>query len=303
VRVALVGGAGFIGCAVAEALARRGDAPVLLDLPRRLEATADLAPGAPRVAFDFATAVDPTPAVAGFDALVHLGSTTHPARSMASMHYDAASNIAPSLALFEAAARRGIPRVVFASSGGTVYGAPSSLPVDEEAATRPLSAYGVSKLAVERYLALVPGVAGVSLRIANPYGIFQLRGAPVGVIANYARRLAHGEPLEIWGDGSSVRDYIAIEDVATAFLAALGDVLPAGVYNVGSGQGVRLDEVIRLLFEVAGRHAPVHRLPARGFDVPAIVLDCSRLRSACGWAPRTDLPTGIAALWEAASRG
>jgi UDP-glucose 4-epimerase len=161
----------------------------------------------------------------------------------------------------------------------------------------------VSKLAIEHYLAIVPGIEGISLRVANPYGSFQLRGAPVGVIANYARRLAHDMPIEVWGDGSVVRDYVAIEDVAAAFVAALCDAaVRPGVYNVGSGQGLRLGAIIALLFETAARQVAVRYLPARKFDVPAIVLDCSRLRESGAWRPRVELREGVRALWREAVR-
>jgi UDP-glucose 4-epimerase len=303
VRVALIGGAGFIGCAVASALAARGMSPVLFDIPARLAATADLVPDAERVPFDFALDADAAPVLGGFDALAHLGATTHPARSMDSMVYDAASNIPTSVRLFEAAAERGIERLVFASSGGTVYGSPSRLPVRESAPTNPLSAYGVSKLAIEHYLALIPGVQGISLRLANPYGSFQLRGSAIGVIARYARRIAEGQPLEVWGDGSVVRDYIAVEDVAEAFVAALCGRLPAGTFNVGSGEGVRLDEIIALLFATSGRTVPVEYLPARRFDVPSIVLDCAALRAQAPWVPRIALAEGIASLWRDVANG
>lgn len=300
-RVAIVGGAGFIGCALAATLRADDAEPVLFDIPDRLAATADLLPGVARVAFDFSSDDDGVARLRGFDALAHLGATTTPAHSMASMQFDARSNIAPSLRLFEAAASAGIGRVVFASSGGTVYGAPSRLPVDEDAPTRPLSAYGVSKVAIENYLAIVPGIDGVSLRVANPYGPFQLRGAAIGVIAHYARRLAQGLPFEVWGDGSVVRDYIAIDDVAAAFVAALrNDQVFSGAYNVGSGTGTRLDAIIALLFDTAGRRVPVNYLPARNFDVPAIVLDSARLRAVSDWRPQVELEAGVRALWQRA---
>jgi UDP-glucose 4-epimerase len=300
-RIALVGGAGFLGCAIADRLQRDGHAVALLDLPSRLAATAQLAPGAARVAFDFATEDAASALAGGFDALAHLGSTTHPAHSMASMVYDATSNIAPSVRLFEAAVAAGVGTIVFSSSGGTVYGAPVRLPVVEDAAAGPLCAYGVSKLAIEHYLRLVPGTRAISLRVANPYGVFQLRGAPIGVIARYARQLAAGVPIEVWGDGSIVRDYIAIEDVADAFATALAAPgIASGTYNIGSGTGTSIDGIIALLFGIAGRQTRVDYLPARSFDVPAIVLDATRWRDQSGWHPRIPLEQGVGALWRAA---
>ncbi len=297
-RVAIVGGAGFIGCAVAGALAQRGWQPMLLDSATRLARVVDFQPEVPRREFDFSADAHAASAIDGADAVIHLGCTTDPARSMSSLAFDSDSNIGPSLRLFEAAVRGGARRVIFASSGGTVYGAPLQLPVREDAPTNPLSAYGVSKLSIEKYLALFASLRGVSLRIANPYGPLQLRGAAVGVIARYVQAVKRGQALEVWGDGKTIRDYIAIEDVAEAFACALvEDALPAGAYNIGSGNGTSLDGVISTIFGISGHHVPVQYLPARSFDVPEIVLDSSLFSRLASWSPRVPLHEGVARLW------
>jgi UDP-glucose 4-epimerase len=235
------------------------------------------------------------------DAVVHLACTTSPARSMEMMAWDAETNITPSLYLFEAAVRAGVERVVFSSSGGTVYGAPEALPVQESAPTRPRSAYGVSKLAIENYLGLHSQLRGISLRVANPYGAFQLRGASVGLLAKAVAAVKAGEAIEIWGDGSVVRDYIAINDVISAFHAAItAAALPAGAYNIGSGVGYSVNEILAAVFEVIGRDVPVRYLVGRPYDVSAIYLDCSRFTLATSWRPRKALQDGIVDMWCAA---
>lgn len=297
-KVLVVGAAGFLGSAVVSAMKGAGFAVTIADTSERLKRCTDLAAGHEARAFDFARQLPKPDMFDGVDALVHLGCTTNPAHSMAAMDFDADSNIGPSIRLFEAAASAGVERVVFASSGGTVYGAPDRLPVDEMAGTHPLSAYGVSKLAIENYLAIQPGVRGLSLRVANPYGAFQLRGASIGVIARYLLAVSRGEPLEVWGDGSVVRDYIAIGDVADAFVvAATHPGLAAGAYNIGTGVGTSLCRIIEMIFDASGRRVPVLHRPARGYDVPAIVLDCDRFAVATGWRAATDLANGIAELW------
>ena len=300
-RVVIVGGAGFIGRALAASLSTRGVHAEVWDTAGRLSGARDALSGSTTRTFDFTGDRVPDAGMEGVDALVHLGCTTNPAHSMGTMAYDAASNIAPSLRLFDAAAAAGVARVVFASSGGTVYGAPERLPVVETDSTEPLSAYGVSKLAIERYLALYP-LCGISLRIANPYGAYQLRGTTVGVIARYIAAVRDGRPLEVWGDGSVVRDYIAIDDVITAFERAL--VVPAlsrGPYNIATGIGCSINDIIAAVAQVSGRAPDVRYLAGRTYDVPAIVLDCARFRSATEWAPRTSLLDGISALWRAAA--
>ena len=298
-RVLIVGAAGFIGCAVARALETTGVQVRLADTKARLVRCDDMESGRDVAVFDFSTQRAPPELFDGVDAMIHLGCTTNPAHSMESMAFDAVTNIGPSIQLFEAASQAGVRRVVFSSSGGTVYGAPAALPVREGDPTHPLCAYGVSKLAIEKYLAIDPGLVGISLRVANPYGEFQLRGAAVGVIARYLLAVHRGESLEVWGDGNVVRDYIAIDDVARAFASAVSErELAPGAYNIGTSTGASIADIIDLIFRASGKSVPVSYLPARAYDVPAIVLDSSRFVDATGWDARTSLADGIAALWQ-----
>lgn len=297
-RIVIVGGAGFIGAALAQSLCMHGLRPLVLDtIPRLAEARERLV-GVATAPFDFTTDRNAEALFANADALVHLACTTNPAHSMRDIAWDAESNIAPSLRLFDAAVASGIRRVVFASSGGTVYGIPSRLPVAETERTRPLSAYGVSKLAIENYLGLYTQLDGISLRIANPYGAFQLAGATVGVIARYVAAVSRNEPIEVWGDGSVIRDYIAIEDVIRALqLALMTPSLAPGAYNIGTGIGSSISDIIADVFQAAGRTVPVSYLQGRPYDVPAIVLDSSCFRTRTAWPACTPLREGIATLW------
>jgi len=301
-RVVIVGGAGFIGRALASALSMRGVQTQVWDTAARLEAAKTALPGCSTRVFDFATMAIAPGALSGTDALLHLGCTTTPARSMDDMARDAASNIAPSVRLFQAAAAAGIPRVVFASSGGTVYGIAGATPVVEHDVGQPLCAYGVSKLAIEHYLALHADVRGISLRMANPYGAYQLGGTAVGVVAKCIAMASRNRALEVWGDGSVVRDYIAIDDVVAAFEHAIAAPdLEAGPYNIGTGVGSSVNDIIATVGRVSGRTPDVRYLAGRAYDVPAIVLDCTRFQRATGWTPRTSLHDGIAALWRVAA--
>ena len=304
-RVAIVGGAGFIGCSLVQYLHQHGISVRVLDSARRLERVGGRLNDAETCSFDFSRDGDAGPLLENVDALVHLACSTNPARSMGNMALDAESNIAPSLRLFDAAVAAGISRVVFSSSGGTVYGIPQRLPLDESHPTRPLSAYGVSKLAIENYLSLYPSLDGISLRIANPYGTYQLQGAVVGVIARYVNSISRGESIEVWGDGTVVRDYIAIEDVVEAFYLALTlPGFPRGVYNVGSGVAASINDIIEAVFDVSGRMVPVRYASSRSYDVPSVVLDNSSFSRAASWAPAIPLRKGIENLWRsAAGRG
>ena len=305
-RTILLGGAGFLGTAIARDLCDAGQDVLVLDLLARLTAAAPLLEGIETRAFAFPALDGLADCLAGADALVHLAWTTTPASSMQDLARDAAQNIAPSVALFQEAGRAGVGRVIFSSSGGTVYGDPETLPVPEHAAGGALSGYGVSKLAVENYLALEArqaGFTGVSLRVGNPYGPFQLRGTAIGVIANYLAQIHAGRAPEVWGDGTVVRDYIHIRDVAAAMRTALtAPDLPGGAYNIGSGTGHSSNDIFEAIRRTTGTGLELRHRPARGFDVDTIVLDTGRFRAATGWAPAVDLETGIAELWDILTR-
>ena len=298
-RIVIVGGAGFIGTALAQSLQEHGHHPVVLDTELRLAKVQASLRGIESAAFDFsASPAEASELFAGADALVHLGCTTNPAHSMQGIAWDAESNIGPSVRLFDAAAAAGINRVVFASSGGTVYGMPQRMPVAEADPVRPLSAYGVSKLAIENYLALYTQLQGISLRVANPYGAFQLAGTQVGVIARCVAAVHRNETIEVWGDGCIVRDYIAIEDVIEAFRFAIDTpALPPGAYNIGTGVGSSVNDIINTVFAIAEREVPVSYLQGRPYDVPAIVLDSRRFQSCTPWTATVALREGIAHLW------
>lgn len=238
----------------------------------------------------------------GVETIVHLASTTIPASSMTDMVFDAESNLELSLRLLEAARLRGIRNFVFASSGGTVYGEPVRLPAREDDPANPISSYGIVKLTIEKYVALysrLHGIRGVSLRITNPYGPGQLSGAPIGIIARLLRHVRDGSPIPIWGDGGLVRDYFHVSDLMDAFLLALDPTkVPAGVYNVGSGQGVSINALLDLVKEVTGRPVAVRHEPARSVDVPQIWVDTEKFRTLTGWHARVSLEQGVMALWQ-----
>jgi UDP-glucose 4-epimerase len=189
---------------------------------------------------------------------------------------------------------------VFVSSGGTVYGAPDVLPVPESHATRPLVSYGVVKLAIERYLDLHHRLHGLSYavaRLANPYGPRQDPEGAQGAAAVFLGRAFRGEPVTIWGEGDVVRDYLYVDDAVAGLLAVADRGGDAAVYNIGSGTGTSLRELVDAVGEAAGLRLETRHRPAREFDVPANVLAIDRAREELGWAPRVPLTEGLRRTW------
>lgn len=298
-KVAITGGAGFLGRSVAQALLNKGIDVWILDTSNRLDSLKRDAIRYQTRIFEYPDVQNVRTLFKGLDVVIHLACTTEPASSMQSMSYDAATNIVPSLEIFQAAVDSSVQRVIFASSGGTVYGHPKTLPVTEEHPTNPMCAYGVSKLAIENYLTLQSSINGISLRIGNPYGSFQLHGAAIGLIANFLNAIRAGRPLEIWGDGSIVRDYMFIDDLANAFVAAVtNDSLLSGSYNIGSGMGWSISEIIEKLFSITDQKVPVNYQISREFDVPKIILAPDKFTAETGWKAHVTLEEGVLRLWE-----
>jgi UDP-glucose 4-epimerase len=190
-----------------------------------------------------------------------------------------------------------VRKIVFISSGGTVYGIPHEVPIPESASTDPISAYGISKLAIEKYLALYHYLYGCDysvLRVANSFGPYQSPHRRQGLIAAFMHRIARGQAVEIWGDGRVVRDFVYIDDVIDAVLAAAVYGGSHRVFNVGAGIGRSVLEVVTDIADVLGRPdvAPIHK-PGRATDVPVNVLNIALIQREFGWSPRTDWRQGL----------
>ncbi len=293
----IIGGRGFLGSHVGRALLARGHRLRLFDRPA-VSATYPLeGPGVEQVEGDFLNAGDLRAALQEVGAVVHLASTTVPKTSNDDPVHDVETNLVPTLRLLEEI-RRGPHdvKVLFASSGGTIYGIPETVPVTESHPTAPQCAYGICKLAIEHYLRLYHALHGLRycvLRLANPYGEGQRPEGQQGAVGVFASRALRGEPVEIWGDGSVVRDYIHAADVADAFARALDYGGEARVFNIGSCRGHSLIEIVEALEKVLGRGVARGHMPGRPFDIPVNVLDISRARRELGWQPTVTLENGL----------
>jgi UDP-glucose 4-epimerase len=230
------------------------------------------------------------------DVAFHLISTTLPATSNLDVGLDLTANVLPTLQMLEAAKASGLRKVIYISSGGTVYGIPQRVPIHEDHPTNPICAYGIHKLAVEKYLHLFHYLWKLEygvLRISNPYGIDQPVNRPQGVIASFVQKVINGEPLELWGDGTVIRDYVDISDVIDACLLLIGHNGPSRIFNIGTGQGHSLLDLIEIIKRLTGRPVAVEFRKSRLVDVPVNVLEISRANSELNWRPTIEITAGI----------
>lgn len=313
----VLGAAGFLGSHLLAALNASGHEAWGLDIrppttgllvsaPASLVgsvvSTSSTSGGAGRwILVDYTAVTDWQPILAGAETIFHCLGTTLPATSNADPIFDLQTNLLATVRLLQGAVIAGVQRVVYFSSGGTVYGQPHQIPIPETHPTEPLCSYGIVKLATEKYLHLFQHLYGLDyliLRLSNPYGELQNPAGSQGFIAVALGKIASGEPIPIWGDGRTVRDYIYVKDAMDGVLAALAAPGHQRIYNVGSGAGVSLQQLITLIERVTGVTDTCHYLPPRPTDVSANVLDIGRLRQASGWQPCVDLETGIYHTWQ-----
>ena len=295
-RCLVLGGGGFLGGHLVEALQADGYQVRVFDrVPRRATA-AEIALETEWYEGDFGNRGDIAAALKGCQVVVHLVATTLPRTSNEDPAHDLESNLLPTIRFLAAAVEHGVTRIVFASSGGTVYGIPQAVPVPETHATQPLCSYGIHKLAIEQYLHLFHTLHGLEycvLRLANPFGERQRSDASQGAVAVFLDRALRGEVLTVWGDGSAIRDYVYVGDVAQAFRQAIAYGAPTGVFNIGSGQGQSVNDLIAAIEALLGRPIARRYVDGRPFDVPVNVLDISRAGRELGWHPRVTFREGL----------
>jgi len=296
--VLILGGCGFIGSALAAKLRAEGLDVTLLDpFPPRDPTFRDRwIPGRMEDVPPTETILRPGMTV------VHLAWTSLPEPSNRDPYGDIASNLLPSLRWLEGCVETGVSRVIFLSSGGTVYGIPRARPISEEHPTEPICSYGIGKLAVEKYLALFRRLHDLPyfiLRASNVYGPGKDPFGRQGAINVFLGNVVRDEPIRIWGDGGVVRDYIFIEDLLDLFVRCIatriGDETP--LFNAGSGEGHSLRDIVDRIHAVTGTHPKVEWTAGRKVDVPANVLDIGKARKRFDWTPGIPLDEGIRRTW------
>jgi UDP-glucose 4-epimerase len=233
----------------------------------------------------------------GAEVVYHIAWSNLNASAQDNIVEDIYDNVVTSVRLFEACLRASVQKIIYVSSGGTVYGIPQTSPVDEQHVTAPLSAYGVSKLAVENYLNMYSrfyGIESTIIRPSVPYGPRQspLRGQ--GAIPTFLYRILRGEEITVWGDGTAQRDFFYIDDLITGLVACLTNKTEERIFNIAGDRLYTLAQIIEFIAQEVGRPAQIRYYPERKVDIPSIKLDTQRLTQQLHWQPQTSLPEGIA---------
>jgi UDP-glucose 4-epimerase len=297
-RCLVLGGRGFIGSHLVDALLAREYVVRCFDRPHvvPLGDSHLTNPAFELYEGDFSSEADLAIALEGCDICYHLVSTTLPKSSNTDPVFDVESNLLGTVRLLTQAVKFGLKKVIFVSSGGTVYGVPTQVPIPETHPTDPVCSYGITKLSIEKYLGLFHELYGLDytvLRLANPFGERQRTHASQGAIAVFLGKVLRGETVEIWGDGTVVRDYIHIADVVNVLLVALERTSDEHVFNIGAGRGHSLNDILDLIEKITGRSVVRSYTPSRAFDVPISVLCIERAKHSLGWSPQVDFENGL----------
>ena len=297
--VVVTGGAGFIGSHVCTALVRAGHRVVAVDDLSTGSATNLVhVPGVELVVADVAGG-GLADVLRGADAGVvcHLAAAIDVRASVADPVADATRNVVGTVAVLQAAVDAGVGRVVFASSGGSIYGSATPPPVDERAEVAPESPYAASKAAAELWLQTfrrLHGLRWTALALANVYGPRQDPAGEAGVISLFADALLAGRPTTVYGDGGQTRDFVHVEDVAAAFAAACADLPVDGRLNIGTGVETTVRELHTLLAGLCDAPDTPATAPARAGEIARSALDARRAGEVLGWSPRVPLAEGLA---------
>jgi UDP-glucose 4-epimerase len=290
----VLGGNGFIGSHLADRLLEGGSRLRVLDLsPERYRTPRA---GVEYVLGDFCDGAVVEKALKGADTVFHLASTTLPKTSNEDPARDVETNVAGTIGVLQKCVRERVRKVVFVSSGGTVYGRPSWLPIPEDHPTNPDCSYGITRLAIEKYLALFHALHGldyVILRPSNAYGARQDPYGPQGAVTIFLGKALAGETINVWGDGEIVRDYLHVEDLVEGVCRAAERSGSPRIYNLGSGIGHSLNDLLQTIERILGRKVAVRHEPKRVFDVAANILHSERAEIELGWRARISLEEGI----------
>ncbi len=235
-------------------------------------------------------------AIDGCDIIFHLACTTLPQTSNEDPDFDVSTNVLGTIRMMDEAVKAKVKRFIFISSGGTIYGVPTLIPIPENHPTHPICSYGITKLTIEKYLRLYHKIHGLntcSIRVSNPFGEFQRVDSIQGAIAVFCYKAITGQTIQIWGDGSVKRDFIYISDVIDAVLKLIESPVSGCEINIGTGKALSLNETIDNIEHLLGKKIDRHYSKARKFDIPVNALDISFAKEKLNWEPKVTIQEGL----------
>ncbi|HNR03601.1 MAG TPA: NAD-dependent epimerase/dehydratase family protein [Bacillota bacterium] len=297
-NILVIGGQGFIGHNLVLKLVSEGHKVTVFEKnfkPERKLDSCDYTIGS------FSEIAQYENVLEGMDIVYHLISTTIPKTSMDNPSFDIQSNVVDTIKLLELCCKHKVRKIIFPSSGGTIYGLAETIPISEDHPTNPICSYGITKLSIEKYLHMFNHLYGLDyqvFRISNPYGPFQNPFSNQGAVGVFLGKILRGEEIEIWGDGSVCRDYIFISDVVQALYLASEMHTDIKVLNIGSGKGVTLNDLVDIISRVTSKEAKVVNKESREIDLPVNVLDISKAADKLMWFPQIPLEKGIEITWD-----
>lgn len=301
-NVLVLGGDGFIGSHFVEyALSRGCQLSVFgrfsCGATRNLE---HLHNSIKLISGEFANRDDVAKAVKGQDIVYHFISTTSPASSWNDPFIEIDENIRRSVQFFKIASEHGVQKIAYVSSGGTVYGRHEGV-TDENVLERPFTPYGIGKITIEHFLNYYREHGQLEAdiyRVGNAYGPRQPMHRPQGVIAHWMNSILHEQDVLVYGDSKTLRDYIFVDDVAELIGQSLESLSDSGTYNVGSGQGIAVTELLAIFKRVIKHRFSVRMLPRRDFDNVSTILDCKRILTKCPGFKFSNFEEKLAETWQ-----
>lgn len=292
-KILVLGGNGFIGSHIVDELLSNGHKVRVMgrspDTLRKPLADVEYIVG------DFSDTVLVAEALQNIDSVIHLISSTVPSTSNLDPLADIDNNLVNSVRLFQLMVSANIKRIIYFSSGGTIYGSPNTLPIPETHELNPKCSYGIVKLSIEKYLFMFKELYGLQpliFRPSNPYGPRQPYRGLQGVISAFMYKILTSEKIVIWGDGSVKRDYNYITDLS--HICRLGvESNIEGIFNVGSGISYSLNEIVEFIETVTATKATIEYEKSRAFDVNEIKLDITKVQEQFNWQPTIKIEDGI----------
>lgn len=291
-RVVIFGGAGFLGKNISLYLAKCGYDVIVFD-------RVDSPKFSKSIGYfkgNFSDTEKAAEVIREGDCILHLSWNSVPADGNSNIISCLNDDVISSVRFFQKCVEKKVSKIIFLSSGGAIYGIPQYLPIDEKHITAPTTAYGINKFTVEKYLELITSKTDTKafvIRLANIYGAFQRPFTRQGVVASFLASVLLDKSINIWGDGSAVRDYIYVDDLSR-LIALISDYNgDSAVYNVGSGVGCSVNDIIDVVEKVTGKTVEKTYSPSYAGDVGKNVLDCSKAFSELGWKAQVSLDEGI----------